>query len=83
MSLEDSIESLAKTLYRPQDQRLVGELVDFEVLFGCEGNGCTSCNHLERLQDVRFPCSLLNREMTNGAMGVADIPTRKKVLYAG
>jgi hypothetical protein len=41
MSLEDPIESLAKILYRAQDQRLVGELVDFEVLFGCEGNGWT------------------------------------------
>jgi hypothetical protein len=42
-----------------------------------------SCNHPGRLQDINFPCRLLNSEMTNGAMGVADIPTRKKVSYAG
>jgi len=81
MSLEDSIESLAKILYKPQDQRLVGELVEFEVLFGCEGNRCTLLQ--PPWKDVCFPCGLLNSEMTNGAMGVADIPTRRKVSYAG
>ena len=55
MSLEDSVESLAKILYRPQGQRLVSELVDFEVWFGCEGNGCTLLQPLYKAAGRKFP----------------------------
>ena len=39
-------------------------------------------NSTARLQDVFFPCGLLNSELTNMAMGLAVITTCKKVLYA-